>query len=283
MNDHMDKLLTQALMIEENGAKEAGALGYAARVLVLATMPHSRPEQLSFQRSNGKFKLTMMAHPDYGLPYGTMARLILAYVSTEAVQNRSPFVSLGESMADFMRELDLIPSGGDRGSITYLKEHTRRLFTTSVSFTYDDDNAWATMGFQIATQANLWWQPQDASSSDVLESTVQLSERFYEELIRHPVPIDMRALKALRRSPLAIDIYNWLTYRFYKLNRAIIIPWQSLELQFGAEYSRSNNFRRSFLKHLKQVKAVYPQAQAQPIPRKGLKLWPSPTHVTPLQ
>ena len=87
-HDNMDKLVARALMIEQQEAKEAGALGYAARILVLATMPHSKPEQTSFQRTNGSFRLTMIAHPDYGLPYGAMARLILAYISTEAVKTK---------------------------------------------------------------------------------------------------------------------------------------------------------------------------------------------------
>ena len=280
MNDHIDKLLTQALMIEECETKKAGALGYAARILVLATMPHSRCEETTFMRTNGKFALTMIAHPKYGLPYGTMARLLLAYVSTEAVRTRSPFVSLGDSMSDFMRELDLTPSGGRRGSITYLKEHIERLFTTTVYFTYDNDESLTTMAFSIASRAKVWWEPQEVEGLDMLGSTVQLSEMFFNELIKHPVPVDMRAIKALRRSPLAIDIYNWLTYRFYSLRKPTIISWPSLQIQFGSAYASTKNFRLKFLKQLPRVKAVYPQANIEMVPYKGLKLWPSPTHVT---
>lgn len=40
---NLDKLITEALAIEAEVAKEAGALGYMARALVQATMPHKNP------------------------------------------------------------------------------------------------------------------------------------------------------------------------------------------------------------------------------------------------
>jgi len=277
----LDRLVQAAIAIEEDPPKEAGALGFAARILVLATMPHSKSDEISFERSNGKYRLTMVAHPTIGLPYGSMARIILAYISTEAVRTGSPVIELGESMASFLRKLGTIPSGGAKGSITYFKEQAQRLFTTSVSYTYNDESRWAYRGYHITRDAEMWWDPHNPS--DTFNSRVVLSREFYEELIRHPVPIDMRALNALRRSPLAMDIYSWLTYRFYRLSKPMVIPWASLELQFGSDYSDPRNFRRSFLKQLKKVKTVYPQAQVQPVPRKGLKLLPSPTHVAKLR
>lgn len=44
-------------------------------------------------------------------------------------------------------------------------------------------------------------------------SKVRLSDSFFRECIAKPVPIDLRAYKALRGSPLAMDVYTWLTYR----------------------------------------------------------------------
>jgi hypothetical protein len=52
-----------------------------------------------------------------------------------------------------------------------------------------------------------------------------LSAEFYDELVAHAVPIDLRALKAFRGSLLALDIYSWLTYRMSYLRRPCLIPW----------------------------------------------------------
>jgi hypothetical protein len=54
--------------------------------------------------------------------------------------------------------------------------------------------------------------------------------------VRRPIPIDTRALKALTRSPLAIDLYVWLTYRMSYLKEPTTVPWELLSLQTGAHY-----------------------------------------------
>ena len=88
--DAISKLIEQALALEFEGAKAAGALGFMARALVQATMPHSRPEECFFERTNGAFTLTMMAPPKVGLPYGSVPRLLMAWLTTEAVRTKWP-------------------------------------------------------------------------------------------------------------------------------------------------------------------------------------------------
>jgi hypothetical protein len=68
-NNNLNKLISEAIAIEVRDAKEAGALGYMARALVQATMPHSRVEGTEFNRKNGMFRLTMLARSEVGLPY----------------------------------------------------------------------------------------------------------------------------------------------------------------------------------------------------------------------
>ena len=59
----------------------------------------------------------------------------------------------------------------------------------------------------------LWWTPRQPDQGTLWESTVVLSERFFSEITENPVLIDLRALRALKRSPMALDVYLWLTYR----------------------------------------------------------------------
>ena len=105
-----------------------------------------------------------------------------------------------------------------------------------------------------------------------------LSAEFYDELAAHAVPIDLRALKALKGSPLALDIYSWLTYRMSHLRKPCLIPWEALQTQFGANYGRPRDFKRKFLIHLADVLRVYPAVRLAELPA-GLLLKPSPTHL----
>ena len=111
-----------------------------------------------------------------------------------------------------------------------------------------------------------------------LGSYVDLSERFFREATAAPVPLDLRVLRALR-SPFEIDIYVWLTWRFFRLRRPVTIPWESLMLQFGCGYSNPRHFKKRLLGYLRSVLLYYPEARLES--PTGLLLKPSPTHVAP--
>jgi hypothetical protein len=265
--------------IEQQDAKDAGALGFMARAVVQATLPHSDPHSPFFQRKNGNYTLTLSAtSPDVGLPYGTIPRLLLAWISTEAVRTQSRTLTLGDSLSAFMRDLDLVPTGGRWGTITRLREQTQRLFSCSILCSYSDGHRDAGKRIDIASAWDFWWDPQRPEQAGLWQSTVTLGEAFFAELLAHPVPIDLRALRALRRSPLALDVYVWLVYRLSYLRAPTVIPWASLALQFGADYARADNFKAAITEALGKVGAVYPAAKVQPTPA-GLLLSPSPLHI----
>ncbi|NML19065.1 pirin [Azohydromonas sp. G-1-1-14] len=249
-----------------------------ARALVQATLPHKKVEGNEFTRTNGSYTLSIMAPSKIGLPYGTIPRLLLAYVTREAVRTNSRVIELGESMAAFMRQLGLIRAGGPRGDITRLKDQTRRLFTSTVSLTYEGPGRMTDMGFRLADRIDMWWHAQDPEQDDQWHSTITLTEPFFREVVEGPVPIDMRALTALKRSPMALDTYIWLTYRYSYLTRPTAIPWSTLAAQFGADYSRERDFKAAFKDELHKVLTVYPDAQVEES-SSGLVLKPSPPHV----
>jgi len=65
----------------------------------------------------------------------------------------------------------------------------------------------------------------------------------------------MRAFQVLKKSPLALDVYCWLTYRLCYLKTKTEVPWPALRGQFGARYPDTQrgliNFKFNFLKHLR--------------------------------
>jgi hypothetical protein len=288
MNDHtLNKLISEALAIEARDAKEAGALGFMARALVQATMPHKNPGPVeAWGRRNGDFAMVMQ--PGYtidhsnsphniGLPYGTKPRLVMAFISSEAVKTRSREIVLGRSLSEFMRQLDLTPTGGRWGTIPMLKEQMKRLFSATISFQHDGKEVDISGGFRIASKTVLFWDSKVPSQAALWESTVTLTQEFYDEIIERPVPLDMHALAALKSSSLALDIYCWLTYRMSYLSHPIEIPWKLLAMQFGSDYADTNNFRKKFLQQLRKVSVIY-NVNAQP-GENGLLLKPSKTHI----
>lgn len=275
----IDSLINQALAIEDEQAQDAGALGFMARAMVQATLPHRAFNGNYFERKNGRFTLSMLASPKIGLPYGSMPRLLMAWVSTEAVKTKSRELELGDSMAAFMAELGLTPTGGANGSITRLKNQTRRLFSATVAASYEDGEQVADMGYRLADKSVLWWHPKDPEQAGLWKSTVTLSERFFNEITDRPVPIDMRAVKALKQSPMALDIYMTLTYRMSYLRQPTVIPWASLAFQLGSDYSRVRDFKAAFLTELQKVVLVYAGVQVEVLDE-GLKIKPSLTHIT---
>ena len=109
--------------------------------------------------------------------------------------------------------------------------------------------------------------------SPLLE-TVKLSERFFEELQRHPVPLQEAAIRALSNNSQALDIYCWLAYRLHALSNPTSITWTALRPQFGTAYSDAKGFRRRFRESLEMAMAVYPDAKVE-IQTDGLLLGPS--------
>lgn len=281
MIDKLGKLIAESMAIEAEDAKEAGSIGFMARALTQATMPHRQIHETVFRRKNGAFSLAMLAHPDVGLPYGSIPRLLVSWVTTEAVRTKSPVLELGPSLSAFMSELELTPTGGRWGTITRLRDQMTRLFSASISCLYEEEGKTGIYNVQIVEEARLWWNPKAPDQAPLWKSRIELGKRFFEEAINSPVPVDMRALKALKRSPLALDIYCWLTYRLSYLRKPTEIPWAALQMQFGADYGRERDFKAAFLEHLRAVNVLYPEANVEE-GEQGLLLKPSKPHVAKL-
>lgn len=269
-----------ALLEQQEEAADAGALAYLARVMVQATMPHSRPRGNEFTRRNGNLTMTIMAPVKFGLPYGTIPRLLLAWITTEAVRTRRRELLLGPTLGSFMRELEMVPTGGRWGTIPRLRGQMRSLFAASISCSYTDARGDLGEAMSVARRYALWWDPKSPEQTALAlwTSSVTLSEDFFEEITRHPIPVDLAALRTLKRSPMALDIYAWLTYRMSYLRKPATVPWELLGLQFGSEYTRPRAFREYFIRALGRVVTVYPAARVKPT-EAGLLLAPSPTSI----
>jgi hypothetical protein len=123
--------------------------------------------------------------------------------------------------------------------------------------------------------------PPDPSQSSLFENWVELGEKFFKAITAYPVPADMRALRALKNSALALDLYVWATYRVYLANQkgcAQFIPWDSFMKQLGCNYNSVKDFKRKALAAFKKVRDVYPTLKIGKA-RGGFFINPGPTAV----
>ena len=248
-------------------ASEADAdLGFMARMMALCSLPRTNPgTRFRYVRRNGPYTLVMSATALNKLPYGNIPRLLIAWICTEAVQTQSRELVLGRSLSEFMRKLGInSDSGGTRGELTRLRNQMKRLFRCTISLVYEDERGDTSVTAQIADSTAFWWNPRRPEESTLWESKIELSEKFFHEIIRHPVPIDMNTLKALKRCALGLDLYLWLTYRTFALRAPLRLPWQQVYRQFGLHPSNASDkrtvldFRRKVLRELKKIKTAWP-------------------------
>ena len=140
----------------------------------------------------------------------------------------------------------------------------RRLFGCTVSLLYEDARGEATLNAPIARLTEFWWSVRQPDARSLWESKIELGEDFFNEIIRCPIPIDLNTLRAMKRSPLGLDLYLWLTYRTFGLKRPLRLTWPLLYRQFGVDPAKAgdklvvNDFRKDCLRELQKIKQAWP-------------------------
>lgn len=285
----LSQFITEVLAIEAENVQETSQLAFMARALVMATLPHSKPDDDYFERTSGHYTLSMTANPQFGLPYGSVPRMLLAWITTYAVNKKTLDIPLGNTLTAFLKQLNLSHGGGIRGNATRVRDQMMRLLTCKICCVYRDNKAGVCESnqFNVSRSFKLFWNPTNTSQKAFISnSSIMLSQDFFDSLIKKSIPINFKTLTLLRKSPLQMDIYVWLTYRFFYLKKETLISWKTLTNQFGSCYSSdirdqsrgARNFKHKFLEALKKVWIVYPAANLCP-EKTGLRLFPSQTHI----
>jgi hypothetical protein len=286
-----EKFIEAATLIRMNPGDTEAA--FMARELVQCTLPHSNPgsKVLAWKRTNGNLTLSIKPGSDadgnsFGYPYGVIPRLLLFWITTEAVQTKSRRLQLGHHLSTFMRELGLDPNtgGGRRSDARRLQEQMRRLFRATISFTVTVEEPHRTgegwLDMQVAPEGFLWWDTKRPEQGALWGSWVELGEKFFKAITAWPVPVDMRVLRAIKKSPLALDLYAWVTWRVFRLARPAFIPWDGLMKQMGGEYKETRNFVSKAKAAFRKIQAAYPGLKLN-YAKGGMILHPSLTAIAP--
>ena len=279
-----DDLANQIL---EDDPFAVSTLGYVPRVFSSTTLPYEQPKEpdgtlsQNYVRKSSKLTLTLHTlNPQLGLPYGSLPRLIFAYLTEQAVKTKSRDIDMCNSISDLLKQFGMVVCGGKAGTVTRLRYQLEALRSTTVLFEwagdYKEHRMSATALYPIFEQSLFW---ERKGSPDYLQgSYIRLSEYVFKEISQKPIPVDFKVYVALKRSPMAMDLYTFLTYRVSYLRKEVLIPWEGLHVQFGYDYKNVREFRRVFLRALKVVSQYYTQIRFD-TNEAGLILKPSPTHI----
>jgi Plasmid encoded RepA protein len=209
-------------------------------------MPRRKVDGRSFTRTSGAVSLKIdagelwdgRAWQPQPLPYGTRPRLVMVHISSEAVRTQSRDIEVGHSIRGFLEELGIGTSGGRTGPFTAFKKQMMALAACRLSIGMSAGARVATVDAKPIEKFEAWMHPTGAQRT-LWPGTLVLSERFYETLVAHAVPLDKRALAVLKHSALALDTYSWLAHRLCRINRAdgVKVSWSQgaahLEVQAG--------------------------------------------------
>ncbi len=247
-------------------------VGYVNNFLISTLIPHSNVNNYFFKKNTKYSSLKIISDPNYGLPYGKIPRIIIIWLCTEAKLKKSPIIYLGKSQNEFFKKLGFTPTGGKNGSINRIKNQIIRLFNSTISIVYKNNNIYKFKNLNIINNASFFFKKRNR----FWKSNISLSKQFYENIKNNSLKINLKIIKNTR-SPLALDIYIWLTWKIkiIKNKKPITISWKKLKYKFGFNYKNSNeglyNFKIEFIKKLKYIFLYYPKINIS-ILKTGLRI-----------
>lgn len=197
--------------------------------------------------------------PDYvGVPYGSRARLIMLYLQSEALRRNSREVQLGKTLNAWLCRM-----GISVGGKTFLdvKDQADRISRCRLTFHAAIGRGRTGLVNQNIVDAAMFVDEGEQRQTSLFSSTVQLSVGFFEQLQKHPVPLDEAAIRVISNNSMALDIYCWLAYRLHCLTSPKLITWAGLMPQFGGGFRLVKHFKPKFLQNLRLAMAVYPDAR----------------------
>jgi len=212
-----------------------------------------------------------------GVPYGSHARLILLYLQTEALRTQSREVELGRSLREWLGKLGISVGGMTGRSV---RDQAERISRCRLTFHLSGTGSSGLVNQNIVDRALFIEETSGEKQGRLNLETAKLSEGFFDQLRKHPVPLEEAAIKALSNNAPALDAYLWLAYRLHALKSDRLVTWAALKGQFGTGFVKLAQFKYKFQSTLQLATAVYPEAKIEVTPI-GVIMKPSRPPVSP--
>jgi len=270
-------------MAEREAAQERQQLDdieYQHSLLCTLSLPRSRQPTREYRRDYQGRSLILEAGRLWNgrdwipqpLPYGPKARLSFMHICGEAIRTQSPYLETERSPRAFMDRIGLDDQGNN---YRLFRQQINALSACRFIGGYTKpDGKVGTIDTKPIYKFEAW-VTNDDNQPGLWASTLQLSQDFYEDLIKHAVPLSGNAIRGLSHSAMALDAYALFAYRLHVLEKSVFVTWEQFREQIGQEYQNTQDFKKEFLPAVKAVREVYPSAKVEQV-KGGLMLTPSP-------
>lgn len=281
-----DTKLVEASAEIMGAAPEGEDIAFLHSTFCQVGLPRSRPKGMTFERKSGNAAIrleagTLWDGQDYTqqpLPYGTKPRLLLLHLIRSYLRTGERTIDLGDSVRDFLENtMNIDASGGRKGGMTGFKEQIKAFAACRMVIGYNmPSGAVRTRPAErIVEEFEAWPELNDRTGQRSLwPSSITISADFAMSIQKASVPLDARAIRAIQDSALALDLYAWLAHRLHRLDRPAVLHWASLREQFGQEIADPRTFKRNFVKSMRDVLAIYPNAKVDDV-FGGIRIHPS--------
>ncbi len=153
-------------------------------------------------------------------------------------------------MRQLRTQRGLHPTGGVRGGDTALRKEMQALAACRKTLGMTNGAKVSTIDAKPIKRFDAWILNghHDGSQQTIWPGELELSDDFHDTLTRHALPLDFRALEALKHWGLALNNYMWLAHRLPLVSNPLgtKVSWRNVKEQFGQGYGRSKDFKQSF-------------------------------------
>lgn len=264
--------------IKTSSANSSGAIGYVPRDFCIFSLPHQDPKTNCYERINGQTGLSVLSSSDLGVPFGRVSRLLLVWLTSQAVYTKNPMIELEGCQSEFFkRKLGILGTGGKQGTIARYGDQFERLTMSRFGITDQRSAPFHFSDYLIAQSivprgVKEVWSPS-------IPVSIKLGSDFYKSIIEESVQIDLRAVRSLQ-STYALDLYFYLAYFLPRLKKPLSLTWEQLLSMLGYDVSAENPpayraAKSRLLKHIREIHLVYPDAKLR-VQKSFLEMAPSP-------
>lgn len=253
---------------------------FISYVMSQVSLPYRRQQSREIVRTRGDLIVRYVATGEM-LPYGKYPRLMEMYACTMIKRGDPSFdpetntFYLGSSFRNFLKLLGINVGGRQ---LEVIKQQLESYFSTAIAISHNTTTSSNGLGFVVARRWRIEWLEDKMSPrrGRAARNWVQFSQEYVDYLRDKPVPVDLPTVAKLS-SPMALDVYWWLTKRYYGMHKRVDVAWQQLYDQFGSD-TRMTKFRETFKRAVGTVVEVYPQARIT-CGKDYVTLWPSEVSV----
>jgi hypothetical protein len=209
------------------------------------------------------------------------------YVCTRIIEQKQKIIPIDGSLTHALEDFGYTESSAKKGtSRRRYKEQVLALCNSALSFHYDTASRNTGFNVMFATKYDLWWDEQSPNQDALFPSFIEVTEEFYNAVMRSPVPIPKTVIRNHVKSPLELDLLVMLNHRAFSLSKkgreaSAFISSHQLHMQFGQEYARTRDFRAKLKRALENIQSRSWPDLVYKLTYQGLTLHRSPTLVEP--